>query len=85
MAPSEKLLITPIVTPGLLDKNASQAPGEFSLSIQNLLSMLSGKVDGVMFGGTTGEGHKLTIPQFRVLADEVMRHKGAHNILAGLL
>lgn len=70
-------LIVPIVTPDGLDKKVQSdtIPAGFQLSVQRLIDHVRNSADVLMPGGTTGEGHLLTMEQYEVLLKTVQAYK----------
>ena len=67
-------LVVPIVTPGLLPERVKldEIPEDFRSSVANLIAHVRDSADTIMPGGTTGEGHLLSIDQYAALLKVVV-------------
>lgn len=61
-------LVVPLVTSGaLVHHSGTDIPEEFRSSMSKLMDHVRGSADAIMPGGTTGEGHLLTMDQYSTL------------------
>ena len=79
-------LAVPLLTPGSLKEYTGGAvPEGFHLSVSRLIDHVRSSADTIVPGGTTGEGHLLTMPQYTALLAAVMKHRWELNVRAGIL
>lgn len=79
-------LAVPLITPwSLVDYVGSDTPEEFFESIGRLIDSVRQSANTLVPGGTTGEGHLLSIKQYRSLLEAVVRFRWDLHVRAWVL